>query len=80
MVEAAGVEPASEILVSKETPCVVAFRMVSLRCAQNGQDAHATSPIDLISAGPDIAGRTSLLCDVLPQPAGKIAEDGYLFN
>jgi len=26
MVEAAGVEPASEIAVSRETPCVVAFR------------------------------------------------------
>ena len=31
MVEAAGVEPASEIVVSLENPCSVQFRMVSLR-------------------------------------------------
>jgi hypothetical protein len=30
MVEAAGVEPASEIAVSQENPCSVQFRLVSL--------------------------------------------------
>ena len=39
MVEAAGVEPASEIVVSRETPCLVAFRRFA-SCAQNGQDTH----------------------------------------
>ena len=29
MVEAAGVEPASEIAVSQESPCFVRFRLVS---------------------------------------------------
>jgi hypothetical protein len=41
MVEAAGVEPASEIAVSRETPCVVAFqrlrnvRLERTRCARH---------------------------------------------
>ena len=29
---------------------------------------------------PDVAGKTSPLCDALPQPTGKAAEDGYLTN
>jgi hypothetical protein len=32
------------------------------------------------SGGPDLAAETSLLCDVLPKPAGEAAEDGYLIN
>src|SRR5690242_16868192 len=27
---------------------------------------------------PDIVGKTSPLCDALPQPTGEAAEDGYL--
>jgi hypothetical protein len=30
--------------------------------------------------GPDIAAKTSLLCDVLPKPTGEAAEDGNLIN
>jgi hypothetical protein len=30
--------------------------------------------------GPDVALRTSPLCDALPQPTGEAAEDGYLIN
>jgi len=30
--------------------------------------------------GPGLAAEASLLCDVLPQPAGKTAEDGNLTN
>ncbi len=79
MVEAAGVEPASEILVSKETPCVVQFRFISC-------DALRTDKIRIPPAcrsrpaNPDIAGRTSLLNDVLLQSADKTEENGYLFN
>ena len=44
MVEAAGVEPASEIVVNKERlhaqSCSGGFAL----CAQNGQDAHIASP------------------------------------
>ena len=79
MVEAAGVEPASEIQVSKETPCVVAFRFISC-------DALRTDKIRIPPAcrsrpaNPDIAGRTSLLNDVLPRSADETEENGYLFN
>ena len=49
MVEAAGVEPASEIAVSQETPCSVHSGEFAAD-AQNGQDAPETSPIDLTLA------------------------------
>jgi len=29
---------------------------------------------------PDVAGKTSPLCDALPRPVGNAAEDGYLTN
>jgi hypothetical protein len=79
MVEAAGVEPASEIVVNKETPCSVAFRKVS-RCALRTDKMRALLVRGSRSYGPYPAIRTSLLCDVLSQPADKAAEDGYLFN
>ena len=79
MVEAAGVEPASEIQVSKETPCVVAFRLVSCNALRTDKiripPACRSRP-----ANPDIAGQTSLLCDVLSRLADKFGENGYLFN
>ena len=31
-------------------------------------------------SAPDVGRRTSPLCDALPQPTGKAAEDGYLIN
>ena len=73
MVEAAGVEPASEIQVSKESPCVVAFRLFSC-------DALRTDKIRIPPArrsrptNPGIAGQTSLLCDVIPHLTGKFRE------
>ena len=50
MVEAAGVEPASEIIVSQESSCFVRFPLGFAADAQNGQDAPETSPIDLALA------------------------------
>ena len=47
MVEAAGVEPASEIAVSQESSCFVRFLFGFAPDAQNGQDAAEASPIDL---------------------------------
>ena len=79
MVEAAGVEPASEIVVNKETPCSVAFRKVS-RCALRTDKMRALLVRGSHPQSPYPAMRTSLLCDVLPQPAGEAAEDGYLVN
>ena len=52
LVEAAGVEPASEIVYSRETPCSVGSIGFAL-CAQNRQDAHNPSPeISLLRLGP----------------------------
>ena len=79
LVEAAGVEPASEIAVSQESPCSVRFRMFSPLSAQNGQDAPEASPM-ISSYNTDRAATTSLLCDVRSQPVGKAVEDGYLVN
>jgi len=47
MVEAAGVEPASEIVVSQECSCFFRFPLGFAGGAQNGQDAPKASPIDL---------------------------------
>jgi hypothetical protein len=79
MVEAAGVEPASEIVVNKETPCSVAFRKVSL-CALRTDKMRELLVRGSHPHSPYPAMRTSLLCDVLSQPADKAAEDGNLFN
>ncbi len=47
MVEAAGVEPASEIAVSRESPCCVRFDWIRSEALKNGQDAPETSPMIL---------------------------------
>ena len=79
MVEAAGVEPASEIVVNKERlhaqPCSAYF---ALR-AQNRQDARIASPW-ISPEDPYPALKTSLLCDVPLQPTGKATGDGNLIN
>ena len=52
LVEAAGVEPASEIVVSQETPCSVRSAGFTPG-AQNGQDAQEASPmISRLEHGP----------------------------
>jgi hypothetical protein len=79
MVEAAGVEPASEITSSKETPCVVAFDWDSL-CALGTDKIRASLACRSRRIGPDGAAATSPLNDVLPRPADKAKENGYLFN
>jgi hypothetical protein len=62
MVEAAGVEPASEIHVSKETPCVVDSKGFALR-AQNRQDARSTSPmISSLRLGPRLRNQPAVFC------------------
>ncbi len=50
LVEAAGVEPASEIAVSRENPCCVRFDWFRPASLKNGQDAPRTSPIRLALA------------------------------
>ena len=84
LVEAAGVEPASENAASQEPTYVVAFPLPgkpgNFRLPRSECDKKR-GPLaqDLISGlGPH--PETSLLLDALPQPAGKAAEDGYLTN
>jgi hypothetical protein len=47
MVEAAGVEPASENTVNRELSCFSAFIFVSSASLRTGEDAKPTSLIDL---------------------------------
>ena len=91
MVEAAGVEPASENEVGSETTCLSAFPLplgspkrtefweLSPLALRRRQETRAASPVDLaLWLGP--RHDASLLCDALPQPAGEATEDGYLIN
>ena len=50
MVEAAGVEPASETTVNREHSCFSAFVFVSSSTLRTGEDAATTSLIDLVIA------------------------------
>jgi len=50
MVEAAGVEPASETTFNRELSCFSAFLFVSSPTLRTGEDAAATSLIDLVIA------------------------------
>jgi hypothetical protein len=79
MVEAAGVEPASEIAVSQECSCFVRFLLVSpptLRADKMRRKLVRWSR----ASNTDRAAHASLLYDVRSQPAGKAVEDGSLFN
>jgi hypothetical protein len=58
MVEAAGVEPASEIVASQETTCLVVFRRPkanSQSALRSRQDEQTTSP-NFSLARPDLSG------------------------
>jgi len=79
MVEAAGVEPASEIAVSQESPCSVRFRMFSppaLRTDKMRRKLVRWS----YGYDTDRAATTSLLCDARSRPIGEAVEDGCLVN
>src|SRR5580698_494603 len=78
LVEAAGVEPASEIAVSQESSCFVRFLLDSppeLRTDKMRRKlvrwSHASNT--------DRAAHASLLYDVRSQPIGEAVEDGSLF-
>ena len=79
LVEAAGVEPASEIIVSQECSCFVRFLLVSpptLRTDKMRRKLVRWS----CASNTDRAAYASLLYDVRSQPIGEAAEDGSLFN
>ena len=79
MVEAAGVEPASEIAVSQESSCFVRFLVFSPHALRTDK-----MRIKLVrwsrGCNTDRAAHASPLYDVRSQPAGKAVEDGSLFN
>ena len=79
LVEAAGVEPASEIAVSRESPCCVRFDWFRSAELKNGQDAPEASPM-ILDCNTDRAAPTSLLNDVRSQPIGETVKDGSLVN
>jgi hypothetical protein len=77
MVEAAGVEPASEIHVSKETTCVVDSEGFALR-AQNRQDARNASPvISSLQLGPGCRNQPAVR---RPFAAHRRSRGGRLLN
>ncbi len=83
MVEAAGVEPASEDAADRETTYLVAFPRPEghFRRPRSERDKKRR-PLVRWSRRPDSdrAREASLLLDALPPPAGEAAEDGYLIN
>ena len=83
MVEAAGVEPASENAVSQEPTYLVRFLRRSpdtlANRAQNRQETRSAS-LKISSAPPDVGLRTSSLCDAVSRPVSKAGDDGYLVN
>ena len=80
MVEATGVEPASENVTGQKTTCLFRFMPQSLGLAaqpgtfaadaQNGQETQAAS-LKVSSSCPDVAGKTSPLYDVLTAAHGR---------
>ena len=96
MVEAAGVEPASEGVTGREPTYLVAFPLPTqgkhsrpaLRTRQETQSASPGSRFRARAAGTTPASKltgagdaeTSLLCDALSPPVGEAVEDGYLTN
>ena len=57
MVEAAGVEPASETTVNREHSCFSAFVFVSSPTLRTGEDAAVTSLISLVRPAQTEQGR-----------------------
>ena len=84
MVEAAGVEPASENAVSQEPTYLVAFRLRrsgNFRRLRSERDKKRR-PLARRShlRGPDPAAMTSPLCDALFRPVDEAGQDGNLVN
>ena len=71
LVEAAGVEPASERASNREPSCFFQFIFVSSSPLRTDEDATTTSLIDLVFHRSDGAGKTSLLCDDRYRPVGE---------
>ena len=81
--EATGVEPVSENVTSPESymlsraPAVGHYPTTFAARAKSRQETRTASLL-VSSPLPDVEQRTSLLCDVAPQPVGEAVGDGYL--
>ena len=71
MVEAAGVEPASENANNREHSCFSRIHLVSPHALRTGKDVRGASLIDLVYPAQAVQGRTSLLCDAPYRPVGE---------
>ncbi len=80
MVEAAGVEPASETAFNREHSCFSAFHFCLVIDAKNGR-RHGDDQSDRSRPfRPDGAVGTSLLCDDRTPPTGEAEAIGCLIN
>ena len=84
MVEAAGVEPASEEVTGRETTYLVAFPLAllpaNIRRPRSEYDKKREPLVLGLASGLGPHPETSLLCDALSRPIGEAAEDGNLTN
>ena len=85
MVEAAGVEPASENVTGQEPTYLVAFLPWAFTPQRSPFVLRTDKTPERLacwsrSKSPDGGPKASPLCDVLPQPTDKAAENGYLTN
>jgi hypothetical protein len=82
-VEAPGVEPGSENVTGQEPTCLVGVPAPGITLGRSRPALRTDKkrvPLACRSRplNPDVVERTSPLCDALPLPTGKAAEDGYL--
>ena len=80
LVEAAGVEPASEKTSSKEHSCFSQIQFVSYQALGMGKETHGTFSIDLIRGV--LAERVGPACcaTFATRPQAKRVANGYLVN
>ena len=85
LVEAAGVEPASENVTGKENYMLSQFMLpaftgnVRCRALRTDKKRWQLARWSRLSP-PGLEQKTSPLNDVFPRPAGVATEDGYLIN
>ena len=80
MVEAAGVEPASEKTSNRERSCFFQVLFCLVNGAKNGRRYAVDQSDRSRPTRSDGAGKTSLLCDDRYGPVGEARAIGYLIN
>ena len=74
MVEAAGVEPASESTPSQESTCVAALES-SRSTSKSDRNRGPLAPIGLVAAPRNGARRPACIYDIQPRPTGESEVD-----